>query len=79
MVRAVCLDVARTALHPFRRAGDPSGLPALPNVGFTDDMDQAIASAAKLGGLAFETLLVGHGDPIDGGASAAVAQLVAQP
>ena len=32
-------------------------------------------SIVKLGGLTFETLLVGHGDPIDGGASAAVAAL----
>jgi hypothetical protein len=29
----------------------------------------------KLGGLTFETLLVGHGDPIESGASAAVAAL----
>ena len=38
-------------------------------------MDQAKASVVKLGGLTFETLLVGHGDPIESGASAAVAEL----
>ncbi len=32
-------------------------------------------SVIKLGGLTFETLLVGHGDPIEGGASQAVAEL----
>jgi hypothetical protein len=38
-------------------------------------MDLAKQSIVKLGGLTFETLLVGHGDPIEGGASAAVAAL----
>ena len=32
-------------------------------------------SVVKLGGLTFETLLVGHGDPIETGASALVAEL----
>ena len=32
----------------------------------TADMDGAKASVAKLAGLAFDTLLVGHGDPIEG-------------
>jgi glyoxylase-like metal-dependent hydrolase (beta-lactamase superfamily II) len=73
------LDAAGSILVAGDALRTQDGLPALPNAGFTDDMDQAIASVAKLGGLAFETLLVGHGDPIDGGASAAVAQLVAQP
>jgi glyoxylase-like metal-dependent hydrolase (beta-lactamase superfamily II) len=43
------------------------------NPRFTDDMDQAMASIRKIGGLEFETLLVGHGDPILTGASALVA------
>jgi glyoxylase-like metal-dependent hydrolase (beta-lactamase superfamily II) len=51
------------------------GQPALPGEGFTDDMDEAIRSVALLGGLTFETLLVGHGDPIESGASAQVAAL----
>jgi glyoxylase-like metal-dependent hydrolase (beta-lactamase superfamily II) len=44
---------------------------------FTEDMDQARASVAKLGGLSFEVLLVGHGEPIPQGASAQVAALAA--
>jgi glyoxylase-like metal-dependent hydrolase (beta-lactamase superfamily II) len=43
------------------------------NPRFTDDMDQAMASIRKIGGLEFETLLVGHGDPILTGASGLVA------
>ena len=52
--------------------------PSLPSPQFTDDMDEAPASVAKLGRLTFETLLVGHGDPIESGASAMVAELAAQ-
>ncbi|HET9085451.1 MAG TPA: MBL fold metallo-hydrolase [Candidatus Limnocylindrales bacterium] len=47
------------------------------NPAFTDDMDQALASIRKLGTLTFETLLVGHGDPILEGASARVAAFAA--
>lgn len=46
-----------------------------PNTQFTDDMVEALASVAKLGTLRFETLLVGHGDPITSGASAQVRAL----
>jgi glyoxylase-like metal-dependent hydrolase (beta-lactamase superfamily II) len=42
---------------------------------YTEDEAQAKATVAKLGGLRFETLLVGHGDPILSGASAHVAAL----
>jgi glyoxylase-like metal-dependent hydrolase (beta-lactamase superfamily II) len=52
-----------------------AGKPALPGGQFTVDMNQAKQSIVKLGGLTFETLLVGHGDPIESGASAAVAAL----
>ncbi len=38
-------------------------------------MDEAKRSIVKLGTLSFETLLVGHGDPIESGASALVAEL----
>lgn len=55
------------------------GRPALPDAGFSDDMDEALASVAKLGALEFETLLVGHGDAIETGASAMVAALAAAP
>lgn len=50
---------------------------ALPGAQFTADMAQAEQSVIKLGGLTFETLLVGHGDPITSGASAQVAALAA--
>jgi glyoxylase-like metal-dependent hydrolase (beta-lactamase superfamily II) len=52
-----------------------AGRPALPGAQFTADMDLAKQSVVKLGGLTFETLLVGHGDPIEAGASALVAEL----
>jgi glyoxylase-like metal-dependent hydrolase (beta-lactamase superfamily II) len=54
------------------------GAPTLPGAQFTEDMDEAARSIAKLGELTFETLLVGHGDPIESGASAAVAELAQQ-
>ena len=49
--------------------------PALPSPQFTVDMDLARQSIVKLGALSFETLLVGHGEPLVGGASALVAEL----
>lgn len=49
-----------------------------PNPSFSADMPTAMGSVAKLGALAFETLLVGHGDPILSGASALVAALAAE-
>jgi glyoxylase-like metal-dependent hydrolase (beta-lactamase superfamily II) len=45
------------------------------NPSFTEDQGQAKASVVKLGGLTFEVLLVGHGEPITQGASAQVAAL----
>ena len=51
------------------------GRPTLPGAQFTTDMDEAKRSIVKLGGLTFETLLPGHGDPIESGAAALVAQL----
>jgi glyoxylase-like metal-dependent hydrolase (beta-lactamase superfamily II) len=47
------------------------------NPSFTEDAGQAKATVAKLGRLTFETLLVGHGEPILEGASAQVAALAA--
>jgi glyoxylase-like metal-dependent hydrolase (beta-lactamase superfamily II) len=55
--------------------GTNGGQPTLPGAQFTDDMALAKQSVVKLGALQFETLLVGHGDPIEGGASSAVAEL----
>lgn len=52
-----------------------AGKPALPGAQFTEDLDLARRSIAKLGQRTFETLLVGHGEPITTGASVAVAQL----
>lgn len=51
--------------------------PTLPGADFTVDMALAKQSIVKVGGLPFETLLVGHGEPLVGGASAAVAELAA--
>lgn len=48
---------------------------ALPGAQFTADMEVAGQSVIKLGSYQFETLLVGHGDPIESGASALVAAL----
>jgi glyoxylase-like metal-dependent hydrolase (beta-lactamase superfamily II) len=47
----------------------------LPSAQFTADMDEALASVAKLGTFTFETLLVGHGDPIVARASTMVRAL----
>jgi glyoxylase-like metal-dependent hydrolase (beta-lactamase superfamily II) len=55
--------------------GTSNGAPSLPGAQFTADMEQAKASIVKLGNLAFETLLVGHGEPIESGAAALVAAL----
>jgi hypothetical protein len=40
-------------------------------------MEQARASVVRMGGLQFEVLLVGHGEPITQGASTQVAALAA--
>jgi glyoxylase-like metal-dependent hydrolase (beta-lactamase superfamily II) len=53
------------------------GAPALPGEQFTEDMAEAIRSVAKLGALSFETLLPGHGEPIESGAAGLVAELAA--
>ena len=57
--------------------GTQAGAPVSPGAEFTEDMNQAMASIAKLGTYPFETLLVGHGEPIEGGASTKVADLLA--
>jgi len=57
--------------------GTDTGTVAGSKPSFTEDLEQAKASVVKLGKLTFETLLVGHGDPILEGASAQVAALAA--
>jgi glyoxylase-like metal-dependent hydrolase (beta-lactamase superfamily II) len=73
---SICvLDEAAGILVAGDALRTEGGLPALPSEGFTDDMDEAFASVAKLGSLTFETLLVGHGEPIEAGASGLVEAL----
>lgn len=48
------------------------------NPRFTDDMDEANRSIAKLAGFGFDTVLVGHGDPVIGDGADRVAALAAQ-
>ncbi len=48
-----------------------------PNPSFTIDLDAANQSVRRLAELSFNTLLVGHGDPIETGADTAVAALAA--
>jgi glyoxylase-like metal-dependent hydrolase (beta-lactamase superfamily II) len=57
--------------------GGPDGGVLGPNPSFTSDMPTAIASAVKLGMLEYEDAYFGHGDPVFGGASTAVATLAA--
>ena len=58
--------------------GTAAGVVVGPNARFTADMATAMASIAKLGTLRFEALLVGHGDAIESGAAAMVADLAAR-
>ncbi len=67
------LDEAGGILVAGDALGTSGGAVQGSNPQFTADMDAAMASVAKLGALQFETLLVGHGDPIVGGASELVA------
>ena len=69
------LDEANGVLVAGDALGTSEGRPILPGERFTADMDEAKRSIVKLGGLTFETLLVGHGDPIETGAAALVAEL----
>jgi glyoxylase-like metal-dependent hydrolase (beta-lactamase superfamily II) len=71
------LDEAGGILVAGDALGTDSGRLAGSKPAFTADQEQAKASVAKLGKLTFETLLVGHGDPILEGASAQVAALAA--
>ncbi|MEZ4501601.1 MAG: MBL fold metallo-hydrolase [Dehalococcoidia bacterium] len=48
-----------------------------PNARFTADMATANASVVKLAGFEFDTVVFGHGDPVEGGASTQVQELAA--
>jgi glyoxylase-like metal-dependent hydrolase (beta-lactamase superfamily II) len=52
------------------------GRPTSPPVSSTEDMDEALRSVAKIAALDFETLLVGHGEPIESGAPALVREFL---
>jgi len=69
------LDPAAGVLVVGDAMGTSGGRPTLPGDQFTADMDLAKRSIAKLGALSFETLLVGHGDPIEANADELVAAL----
>lgn len=69
------LDEAAGVLVAGDALGTAGGTLTGSNPSFTEDEAAAAASIAKLGALTFETLLVGHGEPILSGASAQVAAL----
>lgn len=71
------LDEAGGILVAGDALGTSGGTLAGSNPSFTEDADAAKATVVKLGKLTFETLLVGHGEPILEGASAQVAALAA--
>ena len=52
------------------------GRPTSPPDGSTEDMDEALRSVAKVAALDFETLFVGHGEPIESGAPALVREFL---
>jgi glyoxylase-like metal-dependent hydrolase (beta-lactamase superfamily II) len=73
---SICvLDPVAGILVAGDAMGTSGGRPILPGAEFTADMALARQSIVKLGGLTFETLLVGHGNPIESGAAALVAEL----
>ncbi|MFL5688479.1 MAG: MBL fold metallo-hydrolase [Chloroflexota bacterium] len=69
------LDETNGILVAGDALGTVGGTLAGSNPQFTEDAAAAKATLIKLGDLHFETLLVGHGDPIEGGASAQVKAL----
>ena len=71
------LDEAGGILVAGDALGTSGGTLTGSNPSFTEDAEAAKATVVKLGKLTFETLLVGHGEPILEGASAQVAGLAA--
>jgi glyoxylase-like metal-dependent hydrolase (beta-lactamase superfamily II) len=70
------LDEAGGVLVAGDAMGTEAGAVIPPGAQYTEDMDTAMASIAKVAALGFGTLLVGHGDPIEGDANTLVAALV---
>ncbi len=68
-------DTAGASSSPVTPLGASGYGPVLPSARFTADLDLAMRSIVKLGGLTFETLLVGHGRPMAAAASAMVGEL----
>ena len=71
------LDAAAGVLLAGDALRTEAGRPIGPSPQYSADMVAAGRSVVRLAGLRFETLLVGHGDPVEHGASAAVAELAA--
>ncbi len=71
------LLVAGDALNGGDAAGGAAGEVAAANPDFSPDMVSADASVQKLAALMPDTILFGHGSPIDGGAAALLSALAA--
>ncbi len=69
--------VVGDALNGGDTTGGAPGTVAGPNPQFSSDMATANETVRKLAGLRFETLLFGHGEPIESGAAQQVAALAA--
>ena len=69
------LDPAASFLVAGDALNEDGGMVLGPNPAFTSDMDLANASVARLAERGFETVVFGHGAPIEGGASDAVVAL----
>jgi glyoxylase-like metal-dependent hydrolase (beta-lactamase superfamily II) len=72
------LDAAGGVLVAGDAINGSDGGVAGPNPEFTADMDTALRSVAKLATLSFDTVLFGHGQPVEGGADQAVAALTGE-
>jgi glyoxylase-like metal-dependent hydrolase (beta-lactamase superfamily II) len=71
------LDPGGSALIAGDALVGENGAAAGPSPQFTADMATANASVAKLGGLEYDVIYFGHGEPVTSGGSAQVAELAA--
>ncbi|MDX1658857.1 MAG: MBL fold metallo-hydrolase [Nitriliruptorales bacterium] len=69
------IDPGTSTLFAGDALNGDSGRVVGPNPQFTEDMDQAWRSVTKLGGLTYDTVVFGHGEPVAGDASSQVAAL----
>ncbi len=69
--------VAGDALNGGDTMGGRAGTVAGPNPQFSSDMPTANETVKKLAALQFDTILFGHGEPVEGGAAALLAELAA--